>query len=90
MNDHVKDQTNIHVHLEKRMFWKVLRHVFVPSSGLEENNIKGAFYLGAPLAPLYHTILSSVSDDSTAEWTSFVGCVSVVENKNNLFQSLSI
>ncbi len=34
---------NIHAHLEKRMFWKVLRHVFVPSSGLDENNIKGAF-----------------------------------------------
>ncbi len=23
------------------MFWKVLRHVFVPSSGLDENNIEG-------------------------------------------------
>ncbi len=32
------------------MFWKVLRHIFVPSSGLEENNIKGAFYPEAPLA----------------------------------------
>ncbi len=39
----VTDQTNLHVHLEKRVFW----HVFVPSSGLDENNIKGA------LAPLY-------------------------------------
>ncbi len=35
------------------MFCKVLRHVLVPSSGLDENNIKGAFYPGAPLAPLY-------------------------------------
>ncbi len=38
------------------MFWKVLRHVFVPSSGFDENSIKGAFYLGAPLAPLYPTL----------------------------------
>ncbi len=30
----------------------VHRYVFVPSSGLDENNIKGAFYPGAPLAPL--------------------------------------
>ncbi len=36
---HVKDQRNIHVHLEKRMFWKVLHFVFVPSDGLDENNI---------------------------------------------------
>ncbi len=35
------------------MFWKVICHVFVPSSGLEENNIKGTFYPGAPLALLY-------------------------------------
>ncbi len=35
------------------MFWKVLGHVFVPSSGLDENNIKGAFYPGALLVPLY-------------------------------------
>ncbi len=35
------------------MFCKVLRHVLVPSSGLDENNIKGAFYPGAPLAPLH-------------------------------------
>ncbi len=40
------------------MFWKVLRHVFVPSSGLEENNIKSAFYPGAPLAPLYPTVVN--------------------------------
>ncbi len=32
------------------MFWKVLRHVLVPSSGLEENNIKGAF---SPVVPYY-------------------------------------
>ncbi len=38
----------IHVHIEKRMFWKVLSHVFVPSSGLDENNIKGAF---SPVVP---------------------------------------
>ncbi len=25
----------------------------MPSSGLEENNVKGAFYPGVPLAPLY-------------------------------------
>ncbi len=37
------------------MLWKVLRHVFVPSSGLDENNIKGTFYPGAPLAQLYST-----------------------------------
>ncbi len=36
------------MHLEKRMFWKVLCHVFVPSSGLDENNIKGAF---SPVVP---------------------------------------
>ncbi len=42
--DCVKDQTNQHLHAEKRMFCKVLCHVFVPSSGLDENNIKGAFY----------------------------------------------
>ncbi len=35
------------------MFWKVLRHVFVPFSGLEENNIEGTFYPRAPLALLY-------------------------------------
>ncbi len=51
--DRIKDQTNQHLHAEKRMFCKVLCHVFVPSSGLDENNIKGAFYPGAPLAPLY-------------------------------------
>ncbi len=33
---------NIHVYLEKLMFWKVLSLVFVPSSGLDENKIKGA------------------------------------------------
>ncbi len=38
------------------MFWKVLRHVFVPSSGLDENNIKGTFYSEVPLAPLYPNI----------------------------------
>ncbi len=43
MCDRVKDQKNIHVHIEKRMFWKVLSHVFVPSSGLDENNIKVVF-----------------------------------------------
>ncbi len=37
------------------MFWEVLCHVFVPSSGLDENNIKGAFYPGVALAPLYPT-----------------------------------
>ncbi len=26
------------------MFWKVLHYVFVLSSGLDENTIKGAFY----------------------------------------------
>ncbi len=36
------------ISLERQMFWKVLRHVFVPSSGLDENNIKGAFY---PIVP---------------------------------------
>ncbi len=47
--DRVKDQINLHKHLEKRMFMKVLRHIFVPSSGLDEkNNIKGAFY---PVVP---------------------------------------
>ncbi len=35
------------------MFWKVLRQVLEPPSGLDENNIKGAFYPGVPLAPLY-------------------------------------
>ncbi len=55
--DCVKDQTNLHVHLEKRMLWKVLWHIFVPSSGLGENNIKGAFYPGAPLALLYPILL---------------------------------
>ncbi len=49
--DRVKDQTDIHVHLDKQRFWKVLRHVFVPSSGLDENDIKDAFYPGVPLAP---------------------------------------
>ncbi len=33
------------------MFWKVLSHVFVPSSDLYENNIKGAFY---PAVPYYY------------------------------------
>ncbi len=28
----------------------MLRHVFVPSSGLDENDIKDAFYPGVPLA----------------------------------------
>ncbi len=46
----------MHVHLEKGMFWKVLSHIFVPSSGLDENNIKGAFYPGALLAQLYPNI----------------------------------
>lgn len=35
------------------MFWKMLRHIFVPSNGLDEHNIKGTFYPKAPLAPLY-------------------------------------
>ncbi len=30
--------------------------MFLSYSGLEKNNIKGAFYPGAPLAPLYHII----------------------------------
>lgn len=32
--DYGEDQTKIHVHLEKRMFWKVIE--VVQSSGLEE------------------------------------------------------
>ncbi len=48
----------MHMYLEKQMFWKLLSHVFVPSSGLEENNIKGAFYPVAPLAPLYPIYVS--------------------------------
>ncbi len=46
----------MHVHLEKQMFWKVLRHVFVPSNGLDENYIKGAFYPRVHLSPLYPTL----------------------------------
>ncbi len=38
------------------MFWKVLRHVFVPSNGLDEKYIKGAFYPGVHLSPLYPTL----------------------------------
>ncbi len=41
------------MHLEKEMIWKVLHHVFVPSSGLEENNIKGAFYPVVPYIYIY-------------------------------------
>ncbi len=39
------------------MFCKVQRHIFVPSSGLDETNIKGAFYPGGPLAPLYPIVI---------------------------------
>ncbi len=59
--DCIKDQPHLHVHLEKRMFLKVLCHVFVPSSGLEENNVKGAFYPRVPLAPLYPNNTSIVA-----------------------------
>ncbi len=41
------------------MFWEVLYHIFVPSSGLDENNIKkGAFCPVASLAPLYPISIS--------------------------------
>ncbi len=46
--------SHIHVYLEKRMFWKVLRHVFVPSSGLDENNIKGSF---SQVGPYHYSCL---------------------------------
>ncbi|ROK15721.1 Cadherin-23 [Anabarilius grahami] len=61
----VKDQANVCVHLKKRMFRKVLRHVFVPSSGLEENKIKCAFYPGVALALLYlyEFVISSVEGE---------------------------
>ncbi len=57
--DRAKDQTNVNVHLEKQMFWKVPLYVFVPYSGLDENNIKGAFYPEAPLGLLYPVPTSS-------------------------------
>jgi len=28
--DHIKDQTKIHMHLKKRIFLKMLCHIFVP------------------------------------------------------------
>ncbi len=37
----------------KANVFEMLRHVFVPFSGFEENNIIGVFHPGAPLAPLY-------------------------------------
>ncbi len=48
------------MHLEKRMFWKVLSHVCVPSSDLDENNIKGAFTL------LYPTITENMIEKNIA------------------------
>jgi len=56
------------------MFWKVLRYVFMPSSGLEENKIKGAFSPTVPLAlfyPIYihtqtHTMMQMIAMQNNA------------------------
>ncbi len=58
------------------MFWKVLRHVFVPSSDLEENNIKGAF---SPVYPKYQvwTFSSALSElESRQKVIKLTSCLS--------------